>query len=88
MDCDGLGIKGILPNFLLLFQITKHNETLLINAGLKNVNHVKAKTNKNQQTGLTSIKATRLRQWAMIHTKKENNLNYNGISGCKKKNVF
>ena len=50
MDCDELGKKGILSNSLLLFQITEHNKILLIKPGLKNVNHVKAKTNKNQQT--------------------------------------
>lgn len=54
MDCDELGKRGILPNSLLLLQITKHK--LLINPLLKNVNHVKAKTIKNQQIGLTRIK--------------------------------
>lgn len=42
------GKKVLIPNSLLLFQITKHNEILLIKPGLKNVNHVKSKTNKNQ----------------------------------------
>lgn len=55
IDYDELGGRGTKPNSIVFLQITTHSEILLINPLLKNVNYVKAKTNK-KQTGLTRIK--------------------------------